>query len=153
MRMSTRGRFGLRSLIHLASRYNNEPVSVSEIAREMDVSPDYLMQLFTNLRREGLLESVRGPRGGFKFARPIDQITVGDIVRSVEGPLSLVFCVIEERPGYVTEDGNGRLCPRAPTCVSRLCWVYLTKKLVDLLDSLTLTDVLEMGKEKGLWAA
>ena len=147
--MSTRGRFGLRSLLHLAARGVNGLAPVSEIAHEMDVSPDYLMQLFVKLRREGLLESVRGPRGGFKLARPADIITVGDIVRSVEGSLSPVHCVKEE-PGRVIEEGNSKLCEKAPTCISRIAWVEITKKMVSLLDSMTLVDILKAGKEKGI---
>lgn len=149
MKMSTRGRFGLRSLLHLAAWGDDGPVSVSEIAQEMDVSSDYLMQLFVKLRREGLLESVRGPRGGFKLARPAESITVGDIVRSVEGSLSPVHCVKEE-PGRVIEEGNSKLCEKAPTCISRIAWVEITKKMVCLLDSMTLVDILKAGKEKGI---
>jgi Rrf2 family protein len=103
----------------------------------MDVSSDYLMQLFVKLRREGLLESVRGPRGGFKLARPAGSITVGDIVRSVEGSLSPVHCV-KEKPGRVIEEGDSKLCENAPTCISRMAWVEITKKMVSLLDSMTL---------------
>ncbi|UCE27123.1 MAG: Rrf2 family transcriptional regulator [Candidatus Coatesbacteria bacterium] len=151
MKMSTRGRFGLRSLLHLAARGENGPVSVSEIASEMDVSSDYLMQLFVKLRREGLLESMRGPRGGFKFARPAESITIGDVVRSVEGSLSPIHCV-EEEPGRVIEEGDAELCEKAPTCPSRKAWVYITKKLVSLFDSITLADILRTGEEKGLLA-
>jgi Rrf2 family cysteine metabolism transcriptional repressor len=147
--MSTRGRFGLRALLQLAARGENGPVSVSEIAHEMDVSPDYLMQLFVKLRREGLLESVRGPRGGFRLARPAKNITVGDIVRSVEGSLSPVRCVREE-PGRVIEKGDSKLCKKAPTCTSRTAWVGITKKLVNLFDSMVLEDILKDGEEKGL---
>lgn len=149
MRMSTRGRFGLRSLLHLAARGENGPVSVSEIAHEMDVSPDYLMQLFVKLRREGLLDSVRGPRGGFRFARSVDTITVGDVIRSVEGSLSPIHCV-KEMPGQVIEEGDSRLCEKAPACISRLAWVDITKKLVVLFDSMTLTDIVGIGKKNKL---
>ena len=149
VKMSTRGRFGLRSLLHLAARNDDGPVSVSEIAQEMDVSPDYLMQLFVKLRREGLLESVRGPRGGFKFARPAKSITVGDVVRSVEGSLSPIRCVKCES-GLVIEEGDGKLCEKAPTCATRKAWVDVTKRLVNLFDSITLADILKTGKDKGL---
>lgn len=152
MKMSTRGRFGLRSLLHLAIMQGNGPVSVSEIASDMDVSSDYLMQLFVKLRREGLLESVRGPHGGFKFARPINDITIGDIIRSVEGSVSPIHCVVE-RPGGVVEKANNALCKKATTCVSRFAWVNITKKLVELFDSMTLADVIRMGGEKNLYVA
>jgi Rrf2 family cysteine metabolism transcriptional repressor len=150
--MSTRGRFGLRSLLHLAMRRDDGPVSVSEIANEMGVSPDYLMQLFVKLRREGLLESVRGPRGGFRFARPVDDITVGDVIRSVESSVSPIHCV-EEKSGDVVGRANSVLCEKALTCVSRLAWVDITRKLVKLFDSMTLADVIRMGKEKNLYVA
>jgi Rrf2 family cysteine metabolism transcriptional repressor len=142
MKMSTRGRFGLRALLYVAVVCNDHPVSVSEVARSMNVSPDYLMQLFVKMRRSGLLESVRGPNGGFKFARSKDGITVGDIIRSVEGSLSPIDCVPEDASGCVREFDDSDVCPKAPACLSRVAWLEITEGIVDIFDSVTLSDVL-----------
>ena len=143
MRMSTRGRFGLRALIHLAAHADGEPVAVSEIADEMEVSPDYLMQLFVRMRRGRLLESVRGPSGGFRFARNPDEITIGDIVRCVEGSLSPIDCIRENPAGCVREFDDADVCAKAPKYVSRIAWLSITKKIVEIFDSTTICDILK----------
>jgi Rrf2 family cysteine metabolism transcriptional repressor len=142
MRMSTRGRFGLRALLYLAAVYDDRPVSVSEVAHAMDVSPDYLMQLFVRMRRSGLLESVRGPNGGFKFAKPKNVVTVGDIIRSVEGSLSPIDCIREDASGCVREFDSSDICSKAPACLSRVAWLDITRKIMGIFDSVTLTDIL-----------
>jgi Rrf2 family cysteine metabolism transcriptional repressor len=142
MRMSTRGRFGLRALIHLAAHTDGEPVAVSEIADEMEVSPDYLMQLFVRMRRGCLLESVRGPNGGFRFARNLDKITIGDVIRCVEGPLSPVDCIPEDPAGCVREFDDGDVCAKAPKCVSRIAWLNITEEIIEIFDSTTIYDII-----------
>jgi Rrf2 family protein len=143
MRMSTRGRFGLRALLHLAMYGDDRPVPVSEIAGEMGISSDYLMQLFVKMRRDGLLQSVRGPSGGFKFAGPVGGITVADVVRCLEGSLSPIDCVREDASGCIREFSDGDVCSKALTCLSRIAWLDISKKIVEVFDSVTLTDILE----------
>ncbi|MCP4230461.1 MAG: Rrf2 family transcriptional regulator [bacterium] len=151
--MSTRGRFSLRALLHLTAMDDGTPVSVSDIADIMDVSPDYLMQLFVKMRRNGLLKSTRGPKGGFVLSRSASEITVGDIVRSVEGEIAAVDCVSETIIGCDPEVNIENICEKAEDCVSRLVWLRLTQTCVDLFDSLTLSDVIVEAKEKGLLSA
>ncbi|HUV86354.1 MAG TPA: Rrf2 family transcriptional regulator [bacterium] len=141
--MSTRGRFGLRALLHLAENDNDTPVSVSALAREMAVSADYLMQLFVKLRRAGLIKSIRGPRGGFVLSRAPAKITVGDIVRAVEGPIGVAPCIAPE-PCY---GGRGRrrskaLCPKRDSCAARVVWQQLSAEIEDFLDNTDLRQVL-----------
>jgi len=143
MRMSTRGRFGLRALVHLAAHGDEKPVAVSEIADEMEVSPDYLMQLFVRMRRGRLLESVRGPNGGFRFARKLDDITIGDIVRCVESSLSPIDCVPEDPAGCTREFDGADVCAKAPKCVSRIAWLEITKEIVEIFDSMSVGDILD----------
>jgi Rrf2 family cysteine metabolism transcriptional repressor len=143
MRMSTRGRFGLRALLHLAEDINGAPVSVSVLASEMGVSADYLMQLFVRLRRAGLVKSVRGPRGGFRLARAPGKITVGDIVRAVEGPIGVTPCVAPEscyggRERLRTEV----LCPKRDNCAARIVWQQLSAEIESFLDGKNLRQVL-----------
>jgi len=150
MKMSTRGRFSLRALLYLTAIDKGNPISVSEIAEVMDVSPDYLMQLFVKMRRNGLLNSIRGPKGGFLLSRPPSEITVGDIVRSVEDEIAAVDCVKESIIGCDPEAYINDICDKAEVCVSRLVWLRLSQSIADILDSLTLSDVINEAKEKGL---
>ncbi len=150
MKMSSRGRFSLRALLHLTAMDTCEPVSVSGIAEIMDVSPDYLMQLFVKMRQNGLLTSVRGPKGGFLLSRPASKITVGDIVRSVEGQVAAVDCVRDSIIGCDPVLNDGDICGKAESCVSRLVWLRLSLSIVDVLDSITLSDVIGEARGKGL---
>lgn len=143
MRMSTRGRFGLRALLRLAENEDDYAKSVSSLAEDMKVSADYLMQLFVKLRRAGLVKSVRGPRGGFKLSRPPSEITVGDIVRAVEGPMGLAPCVTPES----CYGGRGKrkafgTCPQAEYCAARLVWETLSGEIERVLDETDLRQVL-----------
>jgi Rrf2 family cysteine metabolism transcriptional repressor len=143
MRMSTRGRFGLRALLQLAENDENYPKSVSSLAEDMQVSADYLMQLFVKLRRAGLVKSVRGPRGGFKLSRPPSKITVGDIVRAVEGPVGLAPCVTPESCyGGRSKRKADRPCPQTDFCAARLVWEHLSGEIERVLDETDLRQVL-----------
>jgi Rrf2 family protein len=150
MKMSSRGRFSLRALLHLTALNRGEPVSVSDIAEIMDVSPDYLMQLFVKMRQSGLLKSVRGPRGGFLLSRPPSEITVGDIVRSTEGYVAATDCVRDSIVGCAPDVIEDDICGKAEDCVPRLVWLRLSRSIVDLLDSITLSDVINEARQKGL---
>jgi len=108
----------------------------------MGVSADYLMQLFVKLRRAGLVKSVRGPKGGFRLARPAGRISVGDIVRAVEGPIGVVPCVAPESCyGGRTRRFDGP-CPRKDRCAARLVWERLSTELERILDQMNLRQVL-----------
>ena len=146
MRMSSKGRFSLRALLHLTIMQQGEPVSVSGIAEKMEVSPDYLMQLFVKMRRNGLLTSIRGPKGGFLLSRSPDKITVGDIVRSVEGQIAPIDCVAESVIGCNPEEWDNDICKKADDCLSRIVWLRLSKSITDVLDGLTLADVIAEAK-------
>lgn len=153
MKMSSRGRFSLRALLHLTQLDKGDPVSVAEIAEMMDVSPDYLMQLFVRMRQNGLLESIRGPKGGFVLSRSPDEITVGDIVRSVEGGIAAVDCVRDSVIGCLPPRNGDKLCDKAEICVSRLVWLRLTESIIGMLDSISLSDIMAEAEDKGLLSA
>ncbi len=144
MRMSTRGRFGLRALLHLAESDNGAPVSVSALAGEMAVSADYLMQLFVKLRRAGRVKSVRGPRGGFKLSRAPAKITVGDIVRAGEGPIGVAPCIA---PGSCYGGRSRRraegFCPKRDNCAAGMVWPRLSTEIETFLDNTDLRKVLD----------
>ncbi|MFO7173469.1 MAG: Rrf2 family transcriptional regulator [Bacillota bacterium] len=121
MRLSTKGRYGVKALFELALRYGAGPVSLKEIAENQGLSEHYLEQLAGPLRKAGLIASVRGAHGGYVLARPPEQIRVGDILRALEGPL--------EEPG---RPGAGRDV-----------WCRVTARLVQVLDTLTLGDLVD----------
>jgi Rrf2 family cysteine metabolism transcriptional repressor len=138
MRLSTRGRYALRAMIDLALHANEGPVPRSDIAERQEVSAHYIEQLFVKLRRAGFIESVRGPGGGYMLAQSADQIKAGDIIRTVEGPIALVYCVAPQQEAA---------CPRADGCVTHLLWKRLSDKVAEVLDSVTLKDLCDQARE------
>jgi Rrf2 family protein len=132
MRLSTVGRYALRAMVDLACQGGGEPVPRHEIAARQEVSERYLAQLFLKLRYAGLVESVRGPGGGYLLARPPEEITAGDVLRAVEETLAPVFCVGDE------EDA---VCDRADGCPTHWLWQRLGETIRQTLDSVTLAEL------------
>jgi len=132
MRLSTRGRYAVRAMIDLALHTEQGPATREEIAARQEISADYLSHLLAKLVKAGLVNSVKGPGGGYLLAQNAAAITVGDIVRAVEEPLAPVSCVNAE----VEE-----VCPRANECVAHLFWEKLRDKITELLDSVTLEEL------------
>jgi Rrf2 family cysteine metabolism transcriptional repressor len=131
MRLSTRGRYGTRLMVDLAQHYADGPVPLAEIAKRQDLSAKYLEQLIILLKGAGLIRSVRGRRGGYMLARKPEEISVGEIVETLEGKLSVVDCVLEPE-----------LCYRATECPTRYIWVGMTDMLKQQLFSLSLGDII-----------
>ena len=92
MKLSTKGRYGLRALVDLARYCGEEPVSISSISAREDISERYLEQLMSLLRKAGLVKSIRGAAGGYVLARPAGEISVGDVLRALEGNLEPAEC-------------------------------------------------------------
>jgi Rrf2 family cysteine metabolism transcriptional repressor len=138
MRLSTRGRYALRAMIDLALHANEGPVLRSDIAERQEISAHYIEQLFVKLRKAGLIESVRGPGGGYILAQSADQIRAGDIIRTVEGPIALVHCVAPQKEAA---------CHRADNCVTHLLWRRLSSKVAEVLDSVTLRELCDQALE------
>ena len=133
LKFSTRSRYGLRAMLDLALLYNpNEPISLAKIAERQDISEGYLEQMMSFLRKSGLVRSVRGALGGYILAREPSKITVGEIVRCLDGPLSPTGCVSEDNPEQ---------CDRADTCVTRLLWERVRDSVAQVLDGTTLEDL------------
>lgn len=132
MRLSTRGRYAARAMYDLALHRENWPVSLRTISARQEISEKYLEQLFLKLRRKGLIRSVRGPGGGYLLGKDAGKITVGEILRAVEGPLMPVFCV---------DDPPGKRCHRAEDCRMREFWQDLGRRILECLDSQTLEDL------------
>jgi Rrf2 family protein len=118
------------AMFDLACRRSTEPIPLKQIAEHQGLSERYLEQLMAPLRRAGLVQSVRGAQGGYTLGRPAGAISVGDILRVVEGPISPVACVADPLA-----------CTRTDGCVTRGIWSRLRDRMVELLDSITLADL------------
>ncbi len=138
MRLSTRGRYGTRLMVDLAQHYAQGPIPLTEIATRQDLSAKYLEQLIILLKGAGLIRSTRGRRGGYSLAKKPEEISVGEIVETLEGRLAVVYCVTEPDQ-----------CVRSPDCPTRKIWVGMTDVLKDQLFSLTLQDVLQKSAPLG----
>ncbi|MDS1029132.1 Rrf2 family transcriptional regulator [Bacillota bacterium LX-D] len=134
MKLSTKGRYGLRALVDLASYKSKGPVATRVIAERQGISERYLEQLLVSLKQAGLVKSVRGAQGGYILAREPKDIKVGEIIRILEGPIAPVECVSEINP----ED-----CVRSETCITKNIWSKLRDAMVEVLDSYTLEDLLK----------
>ena len=132
MRLSTVGRYALRAMVDLACYGGSEPVPRYEIAARQEVSEQYLAQLFLKLKYAGLVESVRGPGGGYLLALAPTQITAGDVLRAVEETLAPVYCVGDE------ED---TVCERVDGCPTHWLWQRLGEAIRQTLDSVTLSEL------------
>jgi Rrf2 family iron-sulfur cluster assembly transcriptional regulator len=135
MKISTRGRYGTRMMLDLAAHHDQGPTPLREIAKRQDLSVKYLEQLIIPLKAAGYIRSVRGAKGGYTLARKPDKISVGQIIKVLEGGLSLVDCV--EDP---------KVCEREKNCLTRDIWLRMSERLLEELSSLTLSDVLD-GKK------
>lgn len=130
MRLSTRAHYALRALVDLALYSNGRPISLKEIATRENIPLNYLEQLFTKLRRGNIVESVRGPGGGYRLARDTDQIAVGEIVVTLEGTLTALACL-----------EKADRCPTMGKCTTHNIWLTLGTRMQEFLDSVSLKDL------------
>jgi len=132
MRLTTKGRYGLRAMVDLAQHHGRGPVPLKSIAERQAISEAYLEQLFATLRRAHLVRSIRGATGGYLLAQDPSQITVGDIIRALEGPVVPVDCLNEF---------SSEICPRLDLCPTRQVWVQLQEVINTTLDSINLWSI------------
>jgi Rrf2 family protein len=133
MQVSTRGRYGLRAMVDMSLHTTEGPLALRVIAERQAISESYLEQVFTSLRKAGLVRASRGAQGGYELGHPATQITVGEILRALEGPIIPVHCV--------GETDNGPRCERENNCITRSFWEDLRDKINEYLDSVTLQDL------------
>jgi len=134
MKLSSRTEYAVRAMAELALMHGSDPVSLREIAARQDIPEKYLEQLFRQLRKAGLINGVRGAQGGYSLAGKPSDITVGDIMRAVDGPIAVCSCAAE---GEGDDD-----CERKPHCAAHPVWARLQSGIVSILDSTTLYDML-----------
>jgi Rrf2 family protein len=132
MHISTKGRYGLRILLDVASHEQQGPVALGDIARRQAISRKYLWQVINPLKVAGLLRARRGARGGYVLARSPSRISVRDIVEILEGPVAVVGCV--QSPGT---------CDRSAACVARSAWAEIEERIQEAMDGITLQQLLE----------
>lgn len=140
MKITTKGRYGLRAMIDLASNgKNGTPVFLSEIARRQSISEKYLEHIFSALHKSGIVKAQRGRKGGYLLSRTPDQITLNDILSVLEGPCNLVDCVT---------DSNS--CSKSTTCATREIWTILGNKIEEVLKDYTLASLVRLQQLKSL---
>ncbi len=139
MRLTTKGRFAVTAMIDLALRQSSGPVTLAAISQRQQISLSYLEQLFGKLRRHELVESTRGPGGGYTLGRKASEITVADIIVSVDEPMDATQCGGKEN--WHGEGNRGMAHER---------WAALNEKMVDFLDSVSLQKLVDDQLAKGL---
>jgi len=132
MKLSTRSRYGTRLMIDIARHSNEGPVRINDIAKRQEISVKYLEQLIIPLKKAVYIKSVRGPKGGHLLGKAKEEITVGGIVRILEKDTGLVPCV--ERSDT---------CHMSDACVTRNLWLKATDAVYKILDSVTLSDLIQ----------
>jgi len=134
MRISTRGEYGLRAMLVLADNYKEGPYPLREIAESEQISEQYLEQLFRELRKNNLVISYRGAKGGYVLARPPAEISIGQVLAILEGPLAPMQCVA---------DGEAKdICVHSSGCPTKVLWKKLKTAIDTVLDTTTLADLL-----------
>ena len=139
MKLSTREQYGVRAMVELARSFGQGPLPLTEVSRLQNISLAYLEQIVAPLREAGLVVSTRGAHGGYHLARQPQAITVGDVLRALEGPIAPVQCVSEVR--------QGDRCEREEVCLTRPVWEKVRDSIVTALDSTTLADLIEQAPE------
>ena len=132
MKVTAKEQYGLRAMAELAGRYGQGPVPLSEVSKAQGISLDYLEQIIPALREAGLVSSTRGARGGYELERTPDEITVGDILRALDGDILPVRCV---------SDDCREPCSRTDECGARTVWQAVHEQVSRTLDSMRLADL------------
>ena len=137
MKLSTKGRYGLRAMIDLARYSEEEPVSIGSVAARQDISERYLEQLVALLKKAGLVKIIRGATGGYVLAKKEEEISVGDILRALEGSLEPVKCA-----AFYSEDG----CTAADGCVTKYVWQKINDSINQTVNEIMLDELVRESK-------
>jgi Rrf2 family cysteine metabolism transcriptional repressor len=134
MKLSTKGRYGLKAMLDLAVHSYEGHISLRSIAERQNVSDNYLEQIFAVLKKAGIVKSIRGSQGGYILSITPDKITVGMILRALEGSLAPVDCVLENDPFE---------CSNSEDCITRLVWKKIRDCINNVVDTVTLQDLID----------
>jgi Rrf2 family transcriptional regulator, iron-sulfur cluster assembly transcription factor len=134
MRLTTKGRFAVTAMIDLAMQHGTDPVTLAEISQRQKISLSYLEQLFAKLRRRGLVDSVRGPGGGYSLAKDLAQVSVADIILAVDEPIDATQCAGKEN------------CQDDKKCITHDLWAKLNEHILNYLGGVTLRQLVDAQK-------
>ncbi len=134
MKLSTKGRYGVMAMLDLALHNSEGQIPLKSIAERQAISENYLEQLFALLKKAGLVKSTRGSMGGYVLSAGPGEITVGSILRALEGSLAPVDCVVEDEPAR---------CERSDCCATKIVWEKIRDSINEVVDSITLQDLAE----------
>jgi Rrf2 family transcriptional regulator, cysteine metabolism repressor len=140
MKISTRGRYAIEAVVDLALFSAEDHESLHNIAARRKISENYLEQIFIDLRRNGIVKSIRGAHGGYVLAKDAGMITCGEIIRSTERKISPVDCIAEGK--------NKKDCNRFEMCPTRILWEKIRDSVNEVADSVTVNELLEHLEEK-----
>ena len=137
MKISTKGKYGLRAMIDLAQYSEQEAVSISSIAQRQKISESYLEQLVAKLKKAGLVVSTRGAAGGYRLARSASEISVGDVLRALEGDVRAVICTAQ------TEEG----CEGEELCVTKYVWQRINESIEKTVDEMMIDKLVAESRK------
>ena len=129
MNLSTKGRYGVKAMVDLAIHYGEAPVSIKVISKRQNISEYYLEQLFSPLRKAGLIKSIRGAQGGYVLNKEPQEIKVSDVMYVLEGPIEIADCI------------EGSECNNIDCCATRLLWKKIKNSIDEVMESITLQDI------------
>lgn len=129
MKLSTKGRYGVKAMVELALNYGSDPISIKTISLSQNISEYYLEQLFAPLRKANLVKSIRGANGGYVLSREPKDISIAEIINVLEGPIEISGCV------------EGSVCDNEDTCATKLLWEKIKNSIDEVMDSITLQDI------------
>ncbi len=132
MKLSTKGKYGLKAIFELSLHADEGPIPLNIIASKQKIPEQYLEQIFSTLKKSQLIKSVRGAQGGYLLNEDPKKITVGDVLNILEGPVSLSQCIIDENS-----------CENSNDCSTKIVWEKLKQGIEEVLNSITLQDMID----------
>ena len=131
MKLSTKGRYGVKAMVELAIHYGDSPLSIKTISQRQGISEYYLEQLFSPLRKAKLINSIRGAQGGYILGREPKELKVSDIMYVLEGPIEIADCI------------EGVACNNIDCCATRLLWTKIKNSIDEVMEGVTLQDIVD----------
>ena len=131
MRLTTKGRYAVTAMLDLAINYKDGPITLSDISKRQGISLSYLEQLFSKLRKNGLVDSARGPGGGYRLSRDAHQVAVADVITAVDEKIDVTRC-----------DGKGN-CQDGQPCLTHELWQDLSGRIYDFLNGISLGQLVD----------
>lgn len=132
LKLSTKGKYGLKAMFELALSSNGEPVSLKYIAKKQGISDQYLEQIFSILKKAGLVKSVRGAQGGYYISKEASEITVADILKVLEGDMAFTECLLDKD-----------LCENFDSCAMKYVWAKIKESIEEVTNSISLQDMID----------